>query len=318
MKRFVCLWMIALTATFSIQAQVQVTAELDKTNILIGDQVNLKITIGARPGAVIQGLDDSPLSQVEKLEVVKVGSTDSLRLEDGSWLLLKNIVLTSFDSGYYFIPPLTVHFLRDNAPDSATSAQLGLLVSTIPNVSDSTQLAPIKNIIGEPLDFSDFLPWLLAIAALTGLIFWIRYLRKRKTMAVPEVHTPLPVLPPHQVALEQLQALQQQQLWQKGAIKDYHSELSHIVRTYLEGRFSIPALESTTLEIVQTLGSNTTIPAGSLAQLKRLLETSDLVKFAKAIPAPDIHDALFDQAVAFVQQTQLNPVEEQNNHDQTS
>jgi hypothetical protein len=310
--------MIALTATFSIQAQVQVTAELDKTNILIGDQVNLKITIGAKPEVVIQRLDDTPLSQVEKLEVVKAGSTDSLRLEDGSWLLLKNIVLTSFDSGYYFIPPLTVHFLRDNAPDSATSAQLGLLVSTIPNVSDSTQLAPIKNIIGEPLAFSDFLPWLIAIAAFVGLILWIRYLRKRKTAEVSEVQTPPLVLPPHQVALEQLQALKQRQLWQKGAIKDYHSELSHIVRTYLEGRFSIPALESTTLEIVQTLGSNTTIPAGSLAQLKRLLETSDLVKFAKAIPAPDIHDALFDQAVAFVQQTQLNPVEEQNNHDQTS
>ena len=318
MKRFVCLGIIALAATFSLQAQVQVTAELEKTNILIGDQVNLKISLGVPPGVVIQNLDYRPLSEVEKLEVVKIEPADSLQLSDESWLFTQQLVLTSFDSGYYFIPPVTVHFLRNNTADSATSPQLALMVNTIPEVSDTTELSPIKNIISEPLKFSDVLPWILAILALIGLIAWILYLRKRKKPQQAEAPKPIPVLPPHQVALEQLQALQQQQLWQKGEIKNYHSQLSYIIRTYLEGRFSMPALESTTPEILHTLGQMDDIQTDNLHALQRLLETSDLVKFAKAIPSPDIHEKLFELAVAFVQQTQPNIAGQQETNDTTT
>ncbi len=314
MNRFVWLLMIIPATFFNAGAQVQVTTELERNNILIGDQVNLKINISPQPGIQITGLDYSLLEQIEGLEVVKAKPADTLVLDQSAWMMSQELVLTSFDSGYYFIPPVTVRYLNSGVPDSTKSGDLALLVNTIPNVSDSTQLAPIKNIIGEPLSLSDALPWLLGLLALVGLIIWFRRWRNRPAKEEAPAAKIVPATPPHQIALEQLETLRQAQLWQKGEIKEYHSQLSHIVRTYLEGRFDIPALESTTWEIVQALKNRTDLPPDQVQMLRKLLETSDLVKFAKAVPETGIHEALFEQSRSFVEQTQQFENTEESEH----
>lgn len=300
MNRFLWLLVIMPAIFTTAGAQVQVTTEFNTNNILIGDQVTLKISVSPQPGISIQNIDYSAINTVEGLELLSSKAPDTLILGGKTWMMTQELTLTSFDSGYYFIPPVTVHFLEGSRADSAKSSDLALLVSTIPNISDSTQLAPIKNIIDEPLALSDAIPWLMGLLILIGLLIGINYLRKRPAKEKPAPEEPVIIIPPHITALENLAALQNEQLWQNGEIKAYHSRLSHIVRSYLEGRYHIPALESTTYEIMQSLQKQSDLPEQGMENLRKLLETSDLVKFAKAEPDPGIHDLLFEQAKAFV------------------
>lgn len=312
MNRFLWLMVIMPAIFTTAGAQVQVTTELDKNNILIGDQVTLKISVAPQPGISVQRVDYSAINAVEGLELLASKAPDTLILGGKTWMTTQELTLTSFDSGYYFIPPVTVHFLEGSRSDSTKSSDLALLVSTIPNISDSTQLAPIKNIIDEPLALSDTLPWMLGLLALIALVIAINYLRKRPTKEKPAPEEPVVVIPPHITALENLAKLKEEQLWQKGEIKAYHSRLSHIVRAYLEGRFKIPALESTTYEIMQSLQKRSDLADRGMENLRKLLETSDLVKFAKAEPDPGIHDILLQQAKAFVEANTAPEPENEN------
>jgi hypothetical protein len=134
------------------------------------------------------------------------------------------------------------------------------------------------------------------------VVFLLR--RRRRTATAPP---PPPPRPAHELALEQLQQLRGAGLWQRGEIKAFHSQLSHIVREYLEGRFAIPALESTTDEILAAL-RRTDLAEEWRLRLRQMLQTADLVKFAKAVPPENVHEEQLGQAVDFV--TATKPEEE--------
>ena len=119
-----------------------------------------------------------------------------------------------------------------------------------------------------------------------------------------------------QKALSALTQLRTQQLWQKGEIKEYQSRLTYIIREYLENRYEVSALESTTDEIVKNIRS-ANIDLTDIDSLKRILQVADLVKFAKAKPDESIHDTFMDEAEEFVTRTKLTPtIEEENSGDE--
>jgi len=140
----------------------------------------------------------------------------------------------------------------------------------------------------------------LLVIVIAGLIvFFIT--RKKKTAPVV-IFKPKPKRAAHLIALEELEQLKKEKLWQQGLIKDYYSRLSGIVRTYIENRFDIPSVESTTYETMQ-LFRKKPVPKQTLELLQELLELSDLVKFAKAKPLPSEHDHSMNLAEAFVKNT---------------
>ena len=110
--------------------------------------------------------------------------------------------------------------------------------------------------------------------------------------------------PPHVLAIERLDALDRQQLWQQGQIKAFHSELSHIVREYLERRFGIQALESTSSEIIAQL-RRMAISGDLLEETARMMEVEDLVKFAKAQPPVEVHATHLTFVREFVDKTKM-------------
>ena len=139
-----------------------------------------------------------------------------------------------------------------------------------------------------------------------GIYLLARHLAKRgKTIA--DLFKPEPPLPPHIVAIAALEALQNQKLWQNNKHKEYYSALTDILRTYLDGRFEVGAMEMTTDEILEAIKS-IDLPKKLEMDVVNLLRDADLVKFAKAMPDASENESAFSKVYYFVEETK--PVEQ--------
>ncbi|NNE25656.1 MAG: hypothetical protein HKN09_02325 [Saprospiraceae bacterium] len=282
-------------------AQISIRATVDTTGMLIGDQLQLKLQIQHPKNAQVQSFYASALDTIQDLEVIDeslwdTSGTDPITIE-------KNITFSIFDSGYYFIPRIPHAMFLNGDTSIYFSNDIPISVSTVA-ANDSTTLAPIRTIKEEPLTLEDVLPYLgglLAIGGLFGLMYWISKRPKKEDIAeiVPEE-----IIPAHLIALEKLNALKEKELWQKGEQKEYHSELTYIVREYLENRYHISALESTTYEILEEL-KNVDFDARFKNNLTKMLSISDLVKFAKAESSEEINKRIIVEVEEFISTTKI-------------
>ncbi len=287
---------IAVFLTKTTAAQVSAKATVDSTHMLIGDHMRLHVEVSQQNGIVVQPIKPS-LKEGSPLEFLSESKWDTLK--GGSSLLLrKELVFTAWDSGYQRVPPISVVFKNGKKLDSVRTNDIPVYVEM--PVADTT-LADIKPIIAEPSNWKDYLPHIGTVVAL--LILAVLYFATRKKKSQEEIPAPPPlIIPPHELAFQKLKTLKEAKLWQRGELKNYHSELTYIVREYLEKRYSVQALEQTTDEILQQLKK--TGFDGSLSEkLTRLLQTADLVKFAKAEPPADYHDQAMAYAEDFIRQT---------------
>ena len=141
--------------------------------------------------------------------------------------------------------------------------------------------------------------------AIAGFLIW--YYLKRKKGEPIFVLRPGVRYQPHEWALMELEKLRAKKLWQAGKIKDYHTELTDILRKYFEDRFHIMAMESTSSEILDDLEAKTLIPKENRDVLSRILVMADLVKFAKYLPLPEEHDQSMEYAIDFINKTFSTP-----------
>lgn len=283
------------------QAKFSVQATLDSNAIMIGEQVKLHLTIYQGNKTNVEDANVSVVGEVENLEVVDVSEWDTL-MNSPQLVIQKDLTLTSFDSGYYYIPPIPVIYSEFGLKRNAETKKLALAVNTVPLV-DTLQIAPIKDIIQEPLNLWDYLKPIGGIL-LFGLLFFAAWYfwTHRKEETKDEVVIPEVIRPAHEIALEQLSGLGGQQLWQQGKIKEYQSRLTHIVREYLENRYKVNALESTTDQILKDL-KKVDFDSTWKDKLREMLQQADLVKFAKAEPPADFHQRMFVNAEEFVRTT---------------
>ena len=258
-----------------------VEATIDTTNIRIGEQFQLKISVTEIQNVII------PKIQLKGLEVI-----DSTRIDTIKNSLIRRYILTGFDSGAFYIPQQQI-FVKNQAflTDS-------LLVNVATIAIDTTKVKkfPIKTIKKEPYTFDDFKIYIYLILAILAIIgFWIYWfvVRKRKeTEDAPTYRT----LPPYEEAILRLTELDEKLLWQNNKVKEYYSELTEIVRGYIERELKVPALEKTTdevLEMIKDFKSADSIETSkeTIDRLKDLLREADLVKFAKSKPlALEIED----------------------------
>ncbi|MCB0518158.1 MAG: hypothetical protein H6577_06300 [Lewinellaceae bacterium] len=279
-------------------AQVSAKTTVDSTHMLIGDQMRLHVEVSQQNGIVVQPIRPR-VDEGSALEFLAETRWDTLK-GGNSLLLRKDLLFTAWDSGYQRVPPISVVFQEGKKLDSVRTNDIPIFVE-LPT-ADST-LADIKPIILEPATWKDYLPHigtLVALLILAVLYFATRKNRKKEDLPQP----PTVFIPPHEQALQQLKTLKDQKLWQRGELKSYHSELTHIVREYLEKRYAVQALEQTTDEILQQL-KQTGFDSSLSEKLTTLLQTADLVKFAKAEPPADYHDRAMSDAEAFVRETKL-------------
>jgi len=291
--------------TTSLFAQFTLKSSLDTNQYLIGDYIKLKIQAtydsgyDARFPLFEKSIQIDSLLTIEPIDIIEQDSSLNGKI------IKKNITyfFSAYDSGNYTFPPVMVFFFnrQNNAVDSLLTEPISFRVETI--AADTTQaLKPIKEPLDLPFIFAEIKNELIIgglILLLIAVIVYYLLTRKKKPVVVEQVEVKRPS---HEIALEKLQALKAQKLWQKGEEKAYHSALSEIVREYLENRFRIVALEATTDEIVEKMRIFS-IPKEQKIVLQEMLELSDLVKFAKVKPLPDEHERSFEIAYRFIQAT---------------
>jgi hypothetical protein len=165
------------------------------------------------------------------------------------------------------------------------------------------EIKDIKAPIEAPYTFREALPWIFGVllVLIFGFLAYYYFRKRKKEEPVFKVQSK-PKIPPHRIALDALEELRLKKVWQSGRIKDYHTELTDILRIYLDDSFFIHAQEMTTDEIMQAI-SNTATNDQAKEKLKQTLILADLVKFAKMQPLPLEHDTSLNHAVDFVKET---------------
>lgn len=293
---------IAVFATPAKAQEVNASVKLDTNSILVGDQVGLrlKLEIPENYAYVWPVFADSIASRVE---IVRQSKIDTTRIQ-GFLHLQQTLTLTVFDSGYYIIPPIKFAYgtSKTSISDVVETEPHLLNVFTVP--VDTTQaIKPIKGPLKAPYTFAELLPWILLFLVVAGAsVFGYYYWKKRKEQVPLFVSKPKPLKPPHQIALDALDDLKKQKLWQQGRVKEYHTKLTDILREYIEKRFNILAIEMTTYEILTSFRP-VPLEKGIKEDLQNILEIADLVKFAKANPLPSEHDQSMTSSENFVIRT---------------
>ena len=145
----------------------------------------------------------------------------------------------------------------------------------------------------------------LALPLLGLLIYLIVRIRDNKPI-IRKIKVE-PKLPPHQAAMKEIERIKNEKVWQKGQPKEYYTELTDTLRTYIKDRFGFNALEMTSSEIIDKLLEMKDKEA--ISDLKELFQTADLVKFAKHDPQMNENDANLINAIDFINETK-QPEEE--------
>lgn len=291
-------------------AQTSVKAFTDSRKILIGDQVRVFLEVKPSSEKDVIRWAKMPDS-LSGLEIVEKGKIDTIRSKD-SFLLRQRLLVTGFDSGSYYIPSFQFQVMTNGQSMVYHTDSILIQVQTIA-VDTTKAFKPIKEIVEVKWSILDY--WGIMLAALILVVFalfvWIYFYKNRKTR-MPALRAKLIPETPHEKALRLLQELKEKQLPEQGRSKEYFVELSDIVRIYLEERFGIMAMEQTTDELLALLKKQHDAKAELRKvrpELKLILRTSDLAKFAKANPLPHEYSACMAAAVEVIHRTQFKPEE---------
>lgn len=256
-------------------AQNPVELEVDTLNIRIGEQISYELLVDKSDNILFPVLVLDSLKHVEVVEELPVDTTKTK--------FIKKYILTSFDSGSYVIPRQQV--LINNKAFKTDS--LLISVTTVKVDTLKQKLFPFKAIKNQPIIFDDYkiYVWIgLAILALIiAVILYFVFRKKKEEIPLEER------IPPYELAMKRLSQLDEKQLLQQDKIKLYYIELTDIIRTYIERELKIPALESTTDELIETIKdfskvTTLNLPKETILKLEKLLQEADLVKFAKHKP----------------------------------
>ena len=266
------------------KANGQAVARLSADTILLGDQTTLSIQRAHTYPSTDQLSQNGIVALSQQFDTAKHTQLTTL---------------TSFEPG--------VHFVKLSPDDSLQLTVLDVDVDT--TTAEIRDIAPIEKV---PYTFWEIFRWVLlglAIVALALGGWWLW--KKWKSGKVSDwfANTPVDTRNPEERALDNLEQLRQRQLWQAGKVKEYHTELTDAVRTFIEEATGIHATEMTSDETVEEIENLKLKIETSL--LKEIFTTADLVKFAKSEPLPHEHDRSMSEAVQFVKELwqQVKPAE---------
>lgn len=285
-----------------------VSAAIDSTTLFIGDQTDLHLRATCEVGEQVQ-LPVLSEELIPGIEIVDKTIIDTAMLNDGRVQYNQYVTLTSFEDSLFYIAPLP--FVSGD--DTVWSESLMLNVVQ-PFEMDSTDMAitDIKGIYKAPIWWWGILRWVLLALAIAGIgvggYYLITYLQSRARKSEDEVLPAEPLRPAEEVALEKLDAIREQKIWQTGQVKEYHTQLTDVVREYIARRFEVSSVEQTSDETLRAMRGLLSDKKELYESLREMLTLADLVKFAKWTATPDENEKSLRSAYTFVKET--TPVNE--------
>lgn len=292
---------LGIAAICYAEIPVRVSAKAEPTRVTLGDEIRLVIEI-ERP----QKFSLEPLPAKLPLGPFEVKSMN--RAEEQAGGRIKEtlvLTLTTFELGQLQIPPVSVRTKDPKGLVYETPTPLIPIQSvSVGNVTEKSDIRPIKG----PLSMSRKALQIIA-AVCAGLFLatlaMILWFRRRASQAVD----PETLKPAHERALLELGRLQKKNYAVEGKNKVYYSELSDILRRYLERRYGLKVFEWTTAELVSELKKNA-FAIEVTDKIRLLLESADLVKFAKFSPPVSQAETLEAELRTIVETTKELPDEE--------
>ncbi|PCH97315.1 MAG: hypothetical protein COB85_02810 [Bacteroidetes bacterium] len=291
--------LLVLSGSKADAQEVYAVAVMDTNEILIGDQIELLLLVETSPGITV----DLPILVdvlVEGIEIISQSEVDTSYASDSNIKLSKTYLITSFDSGFYAIPPFLITLLGDSNVIAETEALL-LTVRTL-EVDTTQAIMDIKAPLEAPYTIEELLPYAITIVAIILLLLlayrlYKKYMERKKEPEIPEV-----LISPYIKALENLKTLENKKLWQNNKVKLYYTELTEIVRTYIEESFGIIAMEMTSDEILASI-DHVGIEGTTKTKLRQILSQADMVKFAKGKPLASDHELSLQNGYDFVNES---------------
>ena len=315
-KIFLSILLATIFANISFAGEISVKATLEPNEILIGQQATYKLELiqPATEKVSWPQFSDTLATNVQILEKLK---TDTAKISDGRISITTEYLVSSYDSGFYYVP----EFLFETATEKVTSNPVGLTVNTVQVNEQTDDINAEKNIMSAPFSWIELARWsgiglaaVLIIAIIVLLL--MRFVFNKKVTILPE--TPEVVLPAHVVALQKLEQIKTEKIWQQGQIKQFYTDITDVIREYLSGAYGINAMEMTTDEIVALVKKNKDLDEIRLV-LKDMLELSDLVKFAKFVPLENENEkAVLDAFMIVEKTTKEEETEEKQEQEKTS
>ena len=287
-----------------------VSATLDSTTLFIGDQTDLHLRATGEVGEqVTMPMLDKEL--IPGVEIVDRTIVDTLTLRDGRVQYDQYLTLTSFEDSLFYIAPLP--FVSGD--DTVWSEGLTLNVVQ-PFEMDTTDMAitDIKGVYKAPIWWWGIFRWVLLALLLAGVgvagYYLITYLQSRKREEEGNEVVTEPLRPAEEVALEKLDAIKEKKIWQQGQVKEYHTQLTDVVREYIARRFEVSSVEQTSDETLRDIRPLLNERKDLYDQLRKMLTLADLVKFAKWSATPDENELSLRNAYTFVRETTIQSLED--------
>lgn len=310
-----------IAAEYSPAQVASVSMSVDKDTIVVGDTLSLTLKVHNNlPGklkVVFPFFKDTITSNIHVLAQDSVPDTVS----SGKKLVLaQKYVISAYDSGNVTVPPLPVIFNIDTVTDTIFTGTASFFVKLFPTDTLKVPLKDVKKPLNTPLTLKEFLDTYglyLLIGLLLAIIIYVlvRYFTRRKQgKAFIDIKKPLD--PPHIVAFRRLEALREKKLWQKEMVKEYYIELTDILREYMDRRFGMSTMESTSSEIIDSLRERKEVSEDLIRDMEKVFGIADLAKFAKYKPLPDENDFAWKKAYEFVEKTKSVEKAESNGEEE--
>ena len=289
--------LLTALAALPLRAQApRIFTELDTALVSLGDRMALTVRVDHDAAAIVVWPDSLALGSVEVLgaELAPPASEGERSITSASF------TLAAFELGDLEIPSFDIQVeMPDGSSNTLSTDRYVITVQSV-GLDEGGDIRAIRGPLGLPLSVIYVLPWILLLVLLSVLGHWL-WVKRKRPEASPRRSVVIPRFP-HLEAYEALDRLEASGLLERREIKEYHILASEIIRTYVEGRFGVYALEMTTGEVVEGLRSSD-LPEDAVEAFGRFASRCDLVKFAKLRPEPVPCQEILGAARAFVDQT---------------
>ena len=282
---------------------IVISGSTNTTEIFIGDQFTYQLSVEWKEGYELVKVE--PPLELGKFEILDVKPESKTDRKSGRLSRTYMYVLSTYDIGEFEIPPFNITYKRPSHEQKTVSSQpIKIHVKPVPHTAEDTRdIRDIKSPKGIPPKpyLRNFLIAVFAGVVLVALAIYLirRHLRAKKEKK-PEVW--IPPKPIEELAMEDLDALENSSLLQEGKLKECYSRVSEIIRIYLGRRYGINAIDMTSYELLLALEEHD-IEDDVFRAMGDFLEICDLVKFAKHRPGAEVHTTTMEQARYIVKET---------------